>query len=111
MFLNNILKPVFLIAIVAVAMIGVMIPNVFAENEYTGKAYEVCTSTPGSETLTREELDECILETEQYLELNELRGESRNTETFSNQILALGGVIAICIVVFIVILKFLILKK
>ena len=105
------MKPVFLIAIVAVAMIGVMVPNVFAENDYTGKAYEVCTSTPGSETLTREELDECILETEQHIELNELRSESRNTETYSNQILALGGVIAICIVVVIVILKLLILKK
>jgi len=110
MFLNNILKSLFIFAI-AVAMIGVMIPSSFAENEYTGKAYEVCTSTPGSETLTREELDECILETEQYLELNELRGESRNTETYNRQFLALGGTIAACAIIGIVVLKFVILKK
>ena len=98
-------------SLLIITSISFITPLVYAESDYTGRAYDACTSRPGSETLTREELDECILETEQYLELNELRGESRNTETYNRQFLALGGTIAVCAIIGILVLKFVILKK
>ena len=43
------MKPVFIIAIVAVAMIGVMIPNVFAESTYSVHM-AMGSGAPGCET-------------------------------------------------------------
>ncbi len=100
------MKSVVTIVITFVAMIGFVVPLAYAES-----AYDICTRTPGSETLTREELDECIRDTEQWQELHELRTESRHAETYDMQILALGGTIAVCTIIGILVLKFIILKK
>jgi len=100
------MKSVIIIVISLVGISGFMIPLTHAET-----AYEICTRTPGSETLTREELDECVRDTEQWQELNKLRTESRHAETYNMQILALGGTIAVCGAIVVVVTKFVLLKK
>ena len=90
-------------------LFGIFVPLIsFA---YAENAYDICTRTPGSETLTREELEECVRDTEQRQELHKLQTESRHAETYNMQILALGGTIAVCAIIGIIVLKFVILKK
>ena len=102
---------VILFSLLVITSISFIIPSMYAESDYTGRAYDACTSTPGSETLTREELQECVRDSEQWIELNELRTESRHSKTYDMQILAFGGTIATCAIIGIVVLKFVILKK
>jgi len=94
-----------LAAVLMISGITVILPS------YAETAYEICTRTPGSETLTREELDECVKDTEQWQELNKLKTESRHAETYNMQILALGGAIVVCGVIVVVVTKFVLLKK
>jgi hypothetical protein len=100
------MKSVIIIVIAIACISGFVTPLAYAET-----AYEICTRTPGSESLTRDELDECVRDTEQLQELHELRTESRHAETYNMQILALGGVIAVCGAIVVVVTKFVLLKK
>jgi len=119
------LKSVFIIAIVAVAMIGVMVPSVFAESEFTGKAYDLCIGLVDDKTIPLKQLDECVDHWATEYELSDLKNklaanavdermeriEQRHAETYNMQFLALGGTIAACAIIGIVVLKFVILKK
>ena len=100
-----------LFSLLIITSISFITPLVYAESDYTGRANDACTSRPGSETLTREQLEDCVSGSAQMIELHELRTESRHAETYNMQFLALGGTIAVCAIIGILVLKFVILKK
>jgi hypothetical protein len=115
-----------LFSLLIITSISLIIPSADAGNHYTGKAYDSCIERVDSKTMPLKQLDDCVKHWTTQYELRDLRSqlnptetpderleriEQRHAETYNMQFLALGGTIAVCAIIGIVVLKFVILKK
>jgi len=103
----NKMKSVMIIAIVVVAMIGLIVPYTYADH------WDVCSEIVFDGN-NKNEISNCWDEAQRqhdYQEEHLQKVNERHSETYLYQTIALVATIGICAIIGIIVLKFVILKK